>query len=1381
MLNSRGRVRIDVFGGHAFGHTCVVTLKPMTNSFSALRGSRSLTWSIPPSHVARITDSRALFGHDPYGMALQVLVGSWGPASPPTKEVLRSLFTAYRQRQVYPLVIALTDQTHNVWLYGPSEDSTVTGPLPLSQATRILQACLKEPSGAAARNLLIRYFDSLTTTAMPGVSNTGLFASHFLRSSAPERGDWGVMGERAESLLALRGESLIKALGFHTSWEGSSVVLLKNNADATRAVAVLLEDKESFSAKSERFLQSPVSHGLSVAQAKEVPWLIALRGSQIRLYSAKPNAGVGRKGQSETFFEVDLAVVDDHYKPLVPLVFSADALGPKGSTEEFLRDSSRFAASLGKRLRTRVYEEVIPTLSVAVAKEMTRLGMALDQAGLDVAYGATLRILFRILFQAYGEDRALLPYGRNTTYDRHALKSIAKELAEQSSAAQQAVAQSGSSSDSYYRDLLTVWAVIDKGDHSWGVPAYNGGLFSDDDLEGALLAQITLSNDIFVGALRSLLVDVTDDNVSGPVDFRSLSVREFGTIYEGLLESSLSLAESDLVIDKDGTWIPAKDGVAPLAQAGDPYFHNASGARKSTGSYFTPSFLVDHLLEHSLVPALDQHLGEIAQLLDDGDQPQAARKFFDFRVADLAMGSGHFLVSAIDQMETKMVAFLNDHPLPEIEDELKSLERAAHEALGELSQDIEIARSSLLRRQIARRCIYGLDINKIAVELARVAIWIHTFVPGLAMSSLDHGLVWGNSLTGIGDIDEAIKELDPPIKGQRAGTVGVFRGIIEDQLKGASDLLSQVAAASEATAYDVQEAQRIALQAQSQAAPTKTLFDLAIAVRLGIVKASTVGRQEVAAEVAKSDAVVNLVSMLRPAHMPYLFPEVFLRERAGFDVLIGNPPWEKIKVEIQRWWSIREPGLMGLSQSRRKQRIAELQQSRPDVQQEYIEELAQAEFLRRVLSRGPFPGFSTGDSDLYKAFALRYMQTIGRGGYIGVVLPVGSFLLLGSKEWREEVLTKASFKKVTFLVNHQEWLFEKVHQQYIIGLVAIHNEPSPTISFNGPFRSLEAFSEGREKVTEVSVEWFKEWTSDYSFPMMPDAKSFEVFLALRKHPRFDATEQFEFRPYSELHMSNSQHLWKDVDGPSAEVIPVLSSAAFDIWNPDAGYPFGYVPRKVIEKELRRKLARQVRLPASAFYGMSPLQIEILPIDKARIAFASRTNSGNQRTMSCCLVPPSVALVHAAPYLVRRSGATCDEAYVLGVLSSIPFDWYARKFVDQNFGFFTLAPMPIPRPAPNNPLRQRVITIAGRLAAVDDRFATWAKEVGVEVGTVTTQGEKEELIAELDAVVAHLYGLTEAQLIHIFATFHIGWNYHERLEKVRAHYQRLEGKDLVTKP
>ena len=230
-----------------------------------------------------------------------------------------------------------------------------------------------------------------------------------------------------------------------------------------------------------------------------------------------------------------------------------------------------------------------------------------------------------------------------------------------------------------------------------------------------------------------LLVDpiAEGEGVFGPVDFRSLGVREFGTVYEGLLESELSVAEEDLAVDKEGQYVPAGKK-EPDVRQGQIYLHNASGARKATGSYYTKSFAVEHLLDHALEPAIADHLARLDKL----DDRRAAESFFDFRVADIAMGSGHFLVAAVDRIERRFSSYLAKRPLPGVMGELLRLRKAALDGIeqaGGSIDGIEIENVQLLRRQIARRCIYGVDINNIAVQLARLSLWIHTFVPGLPL------------------------------------------------------------------------------------------------------------------------------------------------------------------------------------------------------------------------------------------------------------------------------------------------------------------------------------------------------------------------------------------------------------------------------------------------------------------------------------------------------------------------------------------------------------------------------------------------------------------------------------------------------------------------
>ena len=127
-----------------------------------------------------------------------------------------------------------------------------------------------------------------------------------------------------------------------------------------------------------------------------------------------------------------------------------------------------------------------------------------------------------------------------------------------------------------------------------------------------------------------------------------------------------------------------------------------------------------------------------------------------------------------------------------------------------------------------------------------------------------------------------------------------------------------------------------------------------------------------------------------------------------------------------------------------------------------------------------------------------------------------------------------------------------------------------------------------------------------------------------------------------------------------------------------------------------------------------------------------------------------------------------------MLSSIPLDWYARRFVEVNFSFFLFNPLPVPRTDRSNPLWKRVVEISGRLASIDDRFASWASEVNVDYGPLDPEN-KQNKIYELDAIVSHLYGLTESQLIHIYETFHIGWDYNERLNQVLDYYKYWENK------
>ncbi|MCY3961482.1 MAG: hypothetical protein OXG34_07415 [bacterium] len=239
--------------------------------------------------------------------------------------------------------------------------------------------------------------------------------------------------------------------------------------------------------------------------------------------------------------------------------------------------------------------------------------------------------------------------------------------------------------------------------------------------------------------------------------------------------------------------------------------------------------------------------------------------------------------------------------------------------------------------------------------------------------------------------------------------------------------------------------------------------------------------------------------------------------------------------------------------------------------------------------------------------------------------------------------------------------------------------------------------------------------------------------------------------------------------------PVYSGKSFNLWLPDTGDYYDSVDPLSITEHLQEKRLSQRRTSSSAFAELDRATTDdpaTLPCRKPRIAFRDVTRATDTRTLVIGFIPPLRVVIHKAPFLLRVSGFAADEAYVLGVLSSMPCDWQARRNVELNLTFEHFNQLSIPDPGVGHPVRDRVVEIAGRLAAVDERFRDWAAEVGVPVGSANDEGVKQNLICELDACVAHLYGLDEDDLAVVYDTFSETVDYSERHAAVLAHFRKL---------
>ncbi len=300
---------------------------------------------------------------------------------------------------------------------------------------------------------------------------------------------------------------------------------------------------------------------------------------------------------------------------------------------------------------------------------------------------------------------------------------------------------------------------------------------------------------------------------------------------------------------------------------------------------------------------------------------------------------------------------------------------------------------------------------------------------------------------------------------------------------------------------------------------------------------------------------------LKAFHFPVAFPEVFLRRRPGFNVILGNPPWQEATIEDHNFWARHFPGLRGLQQADLERERKRLRNARPDLETQLEAEIEEMARTRKSLTSGAYPGMGTGDPDFYKAFAWRFWRLVSEdGGRIGVVLPRGAFSAKGSTQLRAVALGQSASFDVSFLLNKKHWVFDEVHEQYLITLawtaIARGKANGNTVKIAGPYSDLADF----EKLKSTTIVTFTadevlSWSDAAALPLLSAERSIEVFARLRNAPRLDlnVAKEWRARPDTEMHATSqkkSNEICEDL--PLEGFWPVFKGESFNLWEPDQG-------------------------------------------------------------------------------------------------------------------------------------------------------------------------------------------------------------------------------------
>jgi len=486
---------------------------------------------------------------------------------------------------------------------------------------------------------------------------------------------------------------------------------------------------------------------------RETPpkWGILTNGRYWRLYNQETSYKL------DNYYEIDLFQLleaDDveNFK-YFHLFFRLEAFLPSLDGKNFLdrmyEGSITYARELGESLQENVYKAM--KILAEGFFETPKNNLTKTDENIKLVHENTLKLLYRLLFIFYAESRGLLDTS-NKAYEYFSLDWIKRDVADRMDKKEPIM----QISTVYWDRLKNLFGLINVGSESRGIPKdtlyippYNGGLF---DPERNHFLEENIVGDAFIAEAVDLLARSKGNNSRGKgfVDYTTLEIRHLGSIYEGLLEYKLKVAEHEMVAIKEKgkeKWIPKADTngkkVLDSVKPGELYLVTDKGERKATGSYYTPDYIVKYIVKNTLDPVVEKKKEGWTKKMDH----PFIDDLLEIKVLDPAMGSGHFLVEAIDYLAHWLV-------------------RAWAEARPEESEQGEVEEHDIhwARREVVRRCIYGVDINPMAVELAKLSLWLETVAANKPLSFLDHHLKCGNSLIG-GNVKDLV--VLPDVKGKR--------------------------------------------------------------------------------------------------------------------------------------------------------------------------------------------------------------------------------------------------------------------------------------------------------------------------------------------------------------------------------------------------------------------------------------------------------------------------------------------------------------------------------------------------------------------------------------------------------------------------------------
>jgi len=1139
-------------------------------------------------------------------------------------------------------------------------------------------------------------------------------------------------------------------------------------------------------------------------------WAVLSNGSVLRLLRDSTVLA----GQAYIEFDLEAVFDGEIFSDFVCMYLLCHAsrfspVGDGGPASCYLEQWRAFAADQGQRALAQLRRGVEQAISILGTGFLAHPDNQHLRARLDPRSGelrivdfnrSLLRLVYRLLFWFVAEDRDVLldPGPEETdTETAHRLRLARQRYETYFSSARLrklARARRGGRHGDLYEAVQVVFDALGS---EGGVPQLAlpgiGGIFETELPQGRPLpldeplAGARLSNEALLGAVRSLAI-VTSREGGGrrPVDFGNLGAEELGSVYEGLLEQIPRYNDETRVYKLES--LPGHE-------------------RKETGSYYTPTPLVDCLLDSALDPLLDEACAK----------PTPAERIaalFDITVCDPACGSGHFLVAAARRIAKRIAA----------------------EETGESEPPAAVVRAAL--RRVVGRCIYGVDINPMAAELARVSLWMEAMEPGKPLSFLEQNIRVGNSLLGVTPALLAQKlpaEAFKPIEGDDRKVAAALRKQNAQELAGQDDLFSPggipvsnallAKRAAEITRTvpdnledlhihqqrlaqqlaDSPELRQIKLHADAWCAAfvqPKTEATRTTAITQAVLE-QLVGAKGTLDLAATEDLVERLTRQYRFFHWHIEFPHIFrvgdgahkvdpqTGWEGGFTCVIGNPPWERVKLQEQEFFAARDEGIAkAANAAARKKLIEKLAASEDEAErslyQEFRDELRKADgwsHLLRDSHRYPLTG--RGDVNTYAVFAETARTVISGRGRSGLVLPTGiatdatTAPFFGDLVRKNKLVSFLEFENEAFLLSRDVDHRVRFCLLTVCGRVATVKQAS--FAFGTRYiRDLPSrrFAMPPEEILLVNP-------NTGTTPVFRSRHDAEITIGIYRRVPVLWRDDPEDNPWGLLfmtmfHMANDSELFHTRDDlertgwmltgnvftrGDERMLPLYEAKMIRHFDHRLGTYEGQTEAQANVGTLPRPRPDQQDDPSFAVlprYWVAEDQVDGRLASRWDLdwllGWRNIARSSDERTMICCVMPRT-AVGHAVPLALPMR----DADLLYACWASFAFDYVVRqKVAGVNMTFFNIKQLPVPRPEAFSTsavwnsgqtlspwIRMRVL----ELAYTTYDMMPFAAALG-DGGAPFRWDERRRFTmqAELDAAFFHLYGLERHDVDYIMETF-----------------------------